>query len=131
MNKQFCGNCGRRNETNSVFCEGCGNNLEQGNLLTLNNQPAMALNQPNQQASSYTDSLFNSYSDEPTNKVDTTVNNIIVGFCCFLSIFFGGLLSVLIAGIIYLPFRNRNNGWIFFVIGYVISAFLLVITFSR
>jgi ABC-type sugar transport system permease subunit len=131
MNKQFCGGCGKRNAENSNFCEGCGNNFEQGNPLSLTNQPVMAGNQTYAQSGSQSDELFSSITDESATSVDSSANNVIIGICCVISLFFGGLISAGIAGLIYLPFRRRANGWIFFVIPYIVIAFILTVTLSR
>lgn len=131
MNKPFCSSCGRNNSNNSAFCESCGNNLERENPLSITNQaliPETA--QFGGNSGSQSGELFGSITDDTESSGNSKTGNIIIGIACVFSIFFGGLLSVGIAAIIYMPFRKRENGWIFFVIPYILSTLLMFVIFS-
>lgn len=131
MNKPFCSSCGRSNSDNSAFCENCGNNVERDNPLSITNQALMPETaQFGGNSGTQSGELFGSITDDAESSGSSKTGNIIIGIACVFSIFFGGLISVIIAGIIYMPFRNRDNSWIFFVIPYILSTLLMFVIFS-
>jgi hypothetical protein len=55
--------------------------------------------------------------NEPTE--DKIIDTILIGIVGTLTVFFGGLLWLVIAGIVYLPLRKQENSWVYFVIPWI------------
>lgn len=131
MNKLLCQSCGNQNKENLFFCERCGNKLETRNPFSIINPPEMSETGSNQQSGAHSGEMFGSLSDYDEPSEGSSIGgNVIIGICIACSlILFGGLISSIVAYIVYFPFRKRENGWVFFVVTYLFTATITTFLF--
>lgn len=68
--------------------------------------------------------MFSSITKGDTNTGGSSkAGSLVVLACIILTLFFGGWVSLIVATIIYLPFRKQSNGWLIFLIAYITSNF--------